>query len=97
MPLEESIPINIQNTLSLTLNFLEKDISVIISYPLSKQEFEFFNKYLPEDTDRFFFTLNPGLDYALSNRGTRELTEQETERIKYHYQTGSITRGSELQ
>jgi excinuclease UvrABC ATPase subunit len=88
MPLEESIPVNIQNALSLTLNFLDKDISVIISYPLSRQEFEFFNKYLPQDVDRFFFTLNPGLDYVLSNRGARELTDRETERIKYHYQTG---------
>lgn len=88
MPLEESIPLNIQNALSVAMKFLEKGISVIISYPLSKAEFEFFNKHLPIGTDRFFFTLNPRIDYALKNRGERELTEWEIERIKYHYQIG---------
>jgi uridine kinase len=88
MPLEEAIPINLQNTLAVTMNFLKENISVIISYPLSKMEFEFFNKHLPLETDRFFFILNPRIDYALNNRGARELTEWEVERIKYHYASG---------
>jgi hypothetical protein len=88
MPLEEPILLNLENTLSLTLNFIKEDINVIITYPLSKSEYEFFNKHLPLEADRFFFTLNPRLDYALSNRGSRELTEWEIERIKYHYSTG---------
>lgn len=87
LPLEESIPINLENTLSLTLNFIEKDFNVIISYPLSKKEYEYFNKNLPLEVERFFFTLNPRLDYALSNRGERELNEWEVERIRYHYKT----------
>ncbi|MEO8513863.1 MAG: hypothetical protein ABI543_09905 [Ignavibacteria bacterium] len=88
MPLEESIPLNLKNTLSVTLNFIKEDINVIITYPLSKDEYEFFNQNLPLEVQRFFFTLNPRLDYALTNRGTRELTEWEVERIKYHYSTG---------
>lgn len=88
MPLEESIPLNLQNALSVTMNFLKENISVIISYPVSKEEFEFFNKHLPLDTDRFFFSLNPRIDYALKNRGERELSEWEVERIKYHYSMG---------
>ncbi len=88
MPLEESIPLNLKNTLSLTLNFIKEDINVIITYPLSKTEYEFFNQNLPLEVQRFFFTLNPRLDHALTDRGTRELTKWEVERIKYHYQTG---------
>ena len=88
MPLEEAIPLNLDNTLSLTLNLLKKDLNIVISYPLSRDEYEFFNKKLPLEVQRFFFTLNPRIDYALSNRGTRELTEWEIERIKYHYKTG---------
>ncbi|MBZ0202686.1 MAG: hypothetical protein K8I03_06695 [Ignavibacteria bacterium] len=88
LPLEEAIALHIKNTLSLTSNFLEKDFNVIISYPIYKDEYEYFNKNLPIETERFFFTLNPRLDYALINRGTRELTGWEIERIKYHYQTG---------
>lgn len=88
MPIEDAIPLNLKNTLSLTLNFLAQDINVIITYPLSKTEYEFFNQNLPLEVQRFFFTLNPRLDHALSNRGSRKLTEWEIERIKYHYSTG---------
>jgi hypothetical protein len=31
------------------------------------------------------FTIDPGLDIALQNRGDRKLTDWEIERIKYHY------------
>ena len=88
MPLENAIPLNLKNTLSITLNFIKEDINVIITYPISKSEYEFFNKNLPLEIERFFFTLNPMFYYALTNRGSRELTLWEVERIKYHYQTG---------
>ncbi|NOS85335.1 MAG: hypothetical protein HOP31_09365 [Ignavibacteria bacterium] len=88
MPLGESIPLNLNNTLSLTLNFIKEEMNVIITYPLSRDEYEFFNRHLPADEQRFFFTLNPRLDHALTNRGNRELTSWEIERIKYHYKTG---------
>lgn len=88
IPLEEAIPLNLKSALSLTLNFIEENIDVIITYPLSRDEYEFFNRHLPADVQRFFFTLNPRLDHALTNRGNRKLTEWEIERIKYHYKTG---------
>jgi len=88
MPLEEAIPLNLKNTLSLTLNLLNEIFNVIISYPLRRDEYEFFNQHLPADVQRFFFTLNPRIDHALSNRGSRELTKWEIERIKFHYETG---------
>ncbi len=88
MPLEDAIPLNLKNALTLTNNFIEEDLDVIISYPLSKAEYEYFNQSLPLDIQRFFFTLNPRLDHALTNRGSRELTGWEIERIKYHYETG---------
>ena len=34
------------------------------------------------------FTLAPKLESALENRGTRELSDWEKERIKYHYEIG---------
>jgi len=87
MPLEEAIPLNLKNTLTLTINLLNENFNVIISYPLSRDEYEFFNRHLPADVQRFFFTLNPRIDHALSNRGARELTKWEIERIKFHYET----------
>lgn len=88
MPLDDAIPLNLKNALALTNNFIEEDLDVIISYPLSKAEYEYFNQSLPLDIQRFFFTLNPRLDHALTNRGSRELTGWEIERIKYHYESG---------
>lgn len=88
MPLEESIPLNLKNALSLTLNFIKEEMNVVVTYPLSRDEYEYFNKNLPLEIQRFFFTLNPRLDHALTNRGDRELTELEIERINYHYKTG---------
>lgn len=88
MPLEEAIPLNLKNTLSLAMNLLEENMNIIITYPLSRDEYEFFNHSLPLDVQRFFFTLNPAIEKALSNRGNRELTEWETERIKFHYSMG---------
>ncbi len=88
MPLEEAIPLNLKNTLSFALNLLEENMNVIISYPLSKDEYEFFNRHLPPDVQRFFFTLNPAIEKVLSNRGSRELNDWEKERIKFHCSTG---------
>lgn len=42
MPLEQSIPIDLKNTLSITKNFINYNLNVIIVTPLSKNKFEFF-------------------------------------------------------
>ena len=41
MPLEDAIPLNLNNTLSLTLNFIKEEMNVIITYPLSRDEMNF--------------------------------------------------------
>ncbi len=85
IPLEESIPINLLNTASLINNFAAKGINVIITYPMDKHDYGAVFNSLTGKHDIHFFTLNPKMEIALSNRGSRELTEWETERIKYHY------------
>ncbi len=40
------------------------------------------------DCPKFFFTLAPRLEKALTNRGTRELDDAEKDRIKHHYNIG---------
>lgn len=39
----------------------------------------------------YVFTLSPELEKALTNRGNREITEEEKDRIKYHYEIGINT------
>jgi len=86
MPLERSIPINLENTVSIINNFSANAIHSIVSYPLSKTEFDLITSKLGNDKV-YFFTLNPQIEIALKNRGTRELTEWEKDRIKHHYKT----------
>lgn len=88
MPLEESIPINLDNTVLLINSFSTRKISSIVSYPLSKEEFEYMTDRIKSREEIFFFTLNPSLETALTNRNGRELTEWEIERIRYHYSIG---------
>jgi len=89
LPLEQAIPINLKNTVSIIKNFVSEDINVIIPYPLSEKNHEFFSKELAGiDQKIIFITLAPQLEKVLENRGTRELTEKEKQRIRYHYDIG---------
>ncbi|MEI7688615.1 MAG: hypothetical protein WCI91_00340 [Candidatus Nomurabacteria bacterium] len=89
MPLNEAIPINLENTISLIKNFSNKNLNTIIPYPLSKKNYDFILNELKDiNTKIYTFTLAPKLETVLINRGTRELDDSERERIKYHYNIG---------
>jgi len=88
MPLEKSIPINLQNSISIINNFSANNINSIVSYPLNKKEYDYMISELQNKKDIYFFILAPTLEVALSQRNNRKLTEWEIERIKYHYSTG---------
>lgn len=92
--LEEAIPINRENTIVVAKNLLNHEFNVIISYPMGQFTVNEIVKTLAQfDQKIFLFTLSPRLDIAMTNRGTRELTENEQERIKYHYDTGVANPG----
>lgn len=86
MPLEESIPINLDNTVLLIDSYSKLGINSIVTYPLSKADFEYMKERVKSRETIYFFTLNPELRTALSNRG-RKLTEWEKKRIMHHYAT----------
>lgn len=87
VPLDDAILINLENTTSLIKNFIKRGFNVIVTYPLSKSNFDYFQNSLKDlRAEIYFFTLNPRLETALS-RG-RKLTRWEKERVKYHYQIG---------
>lgn len=86
MPLKESIYINLENTVSIIKNFIAKNINVIVPYPISQDNYDYLIDNLKDIKDQIIvFTLNPDLEVVLKNRGGRELTDWEKERIKYHY------------
>jgi cytidylate kinase len=87
MPLEESIPVNLDNTVLLINSFSNRSISSIVTYPLNNEEFEYMTGRIKSKEVIYFFTLNPEIKTALSNRG-RELTDWERQRIIHHYNIG---------
>ncbi|MFA6076952.1 MAG: hypothetical protein WC735_02650 [Candidatus Paceibacterota bacterium] len=89
MPLEEAIPITINLGINLIKDFVKKNMSVIVSYPLSQKNYDYItNKLKDTEVKKYFFTLAPKLEKILTNRGTRKLTKWEEERIKHHYDIG---------
>ena len=89
MPIGEAIPINLKNTISVVKNFVSEGLNVVVPYPLSKDNYEYMISNLVDlRTKIYTFTLAPRLDKALSNRGSREVTDAEKDRIKYHYEIG---------
>ncbi len=89
MPIDQAVPINLENAVSVIKNFVIRGLNVIVPYPLSRNNYDYLMVEL-EDIDPVIhiFTLAPSLDKAITNRGLRELDEQEKERIKYHYDIG---------
>jgi adenylate kinase family enzyme len=89
MPLEESIPINLENAVSLIENFSRKGLDVIVAYPLAQKSYDYMSDKLKDSNQQiYFFTLSPNLEKALTNRGARELNDWEKNRIKHHYDRG---------
>ncbi len=89
MPIDEVIPLNLENAVSLIRNFSKARLNVVVPYPLSQKNYEYITNSLGDLNDKiYFFTLSPRLENAITNRGTRELTDKQRERIKYHYKIG---------
>ncbi len=89
MPIDEAVPVNILNAVSVIKNFVKSGLNVIVPYPLSQKNYDFVMSELKEiDSKIYVFTLSPKIEKTLTNRGTRDLSESERGRIKYHYDIG---------
>lgn len=89
MPIDQAVPINLENAISVISNFTKKGLNVIVPYPLSQKNYEYVLENLKGfDVKLYFFTLAPKIEVSLTNRGNRELNDWERERIKHHYNIG---------
>ncbi len=89
MPIDQAIPINLENAISVIKNFAKRNLNVIVPYPLSQKNYDYIVNELKDiDTKIYFFTLAPKIEKILMNRGGRELNSPEKERIKHHYNIG---------
>jgi chloramphenicol 3-O-phosphotransferase len=88
MPLEESIPINIEAAIAVTKVFVGRGLHVVFSYPLRPEDYDILLRELAElGVPVHCVTLRPRLEVSLTDRGTRQLTDWERQRIQYHYET----------
>lgn len=89
MPIDEAVPINLENAVSVVSNFAKRDMNVIVPYPLSEKNYQYIINGLKDlDVEIHTFTLAPKLEVTQSNRGERDITQQEQDRIKHHYNIG---------
>ena len=73
----------------LPRNFVASGLNVVISSPLSTGDYDtLMRERTPLGVPVHCVMLNPDLAAALTNRGTRGLTEWEPKRIPYHYEAG---------
>ncbi len=91
MPIDQAVPLNLENAVSVIKNFVKREIQIVVPYPLSQKNYDYFVNELKElNTTILVFTLAPKIEKSLTNRGTRELNDWERERIKHHYDIGIV-------
>jgi len=89
MSIDQSVPINLANAVSIIKNFAERGLNVIVPYPLSQKNYDFMTQSLAAlNTKILFFTLAPTIDIAMSDRGERKLVDWQRKRIQHHYDIG---------
>ena len=89
MPLLEAIPLCLQNAAAVTRNSVKFGLNAVISMPLRQQDYDYLMRELqPLGVPIHCVTLNPSMAVALTNRGARELTEWELQRIPQLYAEG---------
>ncbi|MBI2414419.1 hypothetical protein HYV31_01045 [candidate division WWE3 bacterium] len=82
--------LSIENAALITNNFVTHGLNVIFTYLLENTDYQNIIKIFGSaGTKIYVFTLNPDLNVVLTNRGNRELSSKEQERIRYHYKPGT--------
>lgn len=89
MPIDQAVPINLENAASVIRNFSNRNLNVIVPYPLSEKNYGYMLGQLKDLKVKIhIFTLAPRLEKALINRGARMLDDAEQSRIRHHYDIG---------
>ena len=89
LPLEESIPISLENAAFIAKNFSRIGLNMVIDYPLGEEDYEYLVNNLNATAEAIhMFVLAPDVSVALANRGDRELEPRERERIREQHSNG---------
>ena len=86
LPLGDAIPIALENATAVARNLAHRQFNVVITYPIGVDEYYgFLAAFADLDTPIHAFILSPPLASALTDRGTRTLTDHERRRIREQY------------
>jgi hypothetical protein len=89
MPLELSIKPLLRDAADLARNWHQRGFPPIVVWPISQEDLaEFTARLGSAGASVLTITLAPKCEIAMTNRGNRELTDWERERIQYHYSIG---------
>jgi hypothetical protein len=88
MDLERAVPLNIKNGISVAKNFIDQNIDVIIAYPLSDGDYLYLKSFIDFPCEIIGITLGCDFGKNIINRGARELSNYEIERIKWMHNNG---------
>lgn len=89
MDIDDAVPINLENAVSVVRNFSQRGFNVVVPYPLSEKDYSYAMEGLKDIGVKIHvFTLNPSMEKVLSDTSDRKITEWEKVRIKHHYDIG---------
>jgi hypothetical protein len=88
MPIEHAVPLNIKNGIDVARNFIAAGIDVVFGYPLSDEDFNYVRSLIDFECEVTGITLFCSLKKNIQNRGERELSEWEVNRIKWMHEKG---------
>lgn len=95
LPLEDAVPVTLQNIAAVSKSFLMAGFDVVVDYPLYRPDYEGLCKALSETAATIHaFTLSLALEVAQSQRGERVLTHTRSRASPTATAPGSTTPAS---
>jgi len=86
LPLDDAIPISLENAAAVARNLARRGFHIVLTYPLGPADHAYLQAQLADlNTPIHTITLSPPLATALTDRGTRPLTDHERRRIREQY------------
>ena len=86
LPLDEAIPVSLENAASVARNLARRGFDVVLTYPLGVEDYAYLcARFADLDTTVHAVTLGPPLAVALAERGERRLSDHERRRIREQY------------
>lgn len=86
LALEQAIPYVLDDAAQLTASWINRGFHVIVNWPIARANLRRFTSLAEETgTSLFVFTLLPKMEVALRDRGQRQLSSAEQERIRQMY------------